>query len=92
MSPKGLGPEKDYAGEGQQHIQKTDQSFHQRGHPTKTRPLTVKDRQSHGDFDFDLTSNSFVRQTSFKAVQGVSSDSSQRKRRRSRSSKKWSES
>jgi hypothetical protein len=25
-SPKGLGPEKDYAGEGQQHIQKTDKN------------------------------------------------------------------
>jgi hypothetical protein len=25
-SPKGLGPEKDYAGEGQQHIQKRDPS------------------------------------------------------------------
>jgi hypothetical protein len=29
-SPKGLGPEKDYAGEGQQHIQKTDPSSRQK--------------------------------------------------------------
>jgi hypothetical protein len=35
---KGLGPEKDCAGEGQQHIQKTDPSSSQRGRPTKTRP------------------------------------------------------
>jgi hypothetical protein len=38
-SVKGLGPEKDYTGEGQQHIQKTDQSSRQRGHPIK-----IKDR------------------------------------------------
>jgi hypothetical protein len=37
-SPKGLGPEKDCAGKGQQHVQKTDPSSHQRGRPTKTRP------------------------------------------------------
>jgi hypothetical protein len=36
-SPKGLRPEKDYAGEGQQHILKTDPSSRQRGRPTKTR-------------------------------------------------------
>jgi hypothetical protein len=41
-SPKGLGPEKDYAGEGQQHIQKTDLSSRQRGRPTKTRPWLSK--------------------------------------------------
>jgi hypothetical protein len=35
---KGRGPEKDYAGKGQQHIQKTDASSRQRGRPTKTRP------------------------------------------------------
>jgi hypothetical protein len=35
---KGLGLEKDYAGEGQQHILKTDPSSRQRGRPTKTRP------------------------------------------------------
>jgi hypothetical protein len=35
---KGLGPEKDYTGEGQQHIQKTDLSSRQRGRPRKTRP------------------------------------------------------
>jgi hypothetical protein len=32
------GHDKDYAGEGQQHIQKTDPSSRQRGRPTKTRP------------------------------------------------------
>jgi hypothetical protein len=32
---KGLGPEKDCAGEGQQHIQMTDPSSRQRGRPTK---------------------------------------------------------
>jgi hypothetical protein len=36
--PKGLGAERDYAGEGQQHIKKTDPSSCQRGRPTKTRP------------------------------------------------------
>jgi hypothetical protein len=35
---KGLGPEKDCAGEDQQHIQKTDPFSRQRGRPTKTRP------------------------------------------------------
>jgi hypothetical protein len=34
----GLGPEKVYAGWGEQHIQKTDPSSHQRGRSTKTRP------------------------------------------------------
>jgi hypothetical protein len=33
-----LGPERDCAGEDQQHIQKTDPSSRQRGRPTKTRP------------------------------------------------------
>jgi hypothetical protein len=37
-SSKGLGPEKDCAGKGQQRIQKTDPSSRQRGRPTKTRP------------------------------------------------------
>jgi hypothetical protein len=37
-SLKGLGSEKDCAGEGKQHIQKTDPSSRQRGRPTKTRP------------------------------------------------------
>jgi hypothetical protein len=32
-SAKGLGPKKDYAGEGQQQIQNTDPSSHQRGCP-----------------------------------------------------------
>jgi hypothetical protein len=36
--PKGLGSEKDCAGEGQQHIQKKDPSSRQRGRPTKTKP------------------------------------------------------
>jgi hypothetical protein len=35
-SPKGLGPEKYYAGEDRQHIQKTDPSYCQRGLPRKT--------------------------------------------------------
>jgi hypothetical protein len=38
MSLKGLGPEKDYADEGQQHIKKTDPSSRERGRPKKTRP------------------------------------------------------
>jgi hypothetical protein len=37
-NPKGLGPEKDYTGEGQQHVKKTVSSSLQRGRPTKTRP------------------------------------------------------
>jgi hypothetical protein len=37
-SPKGLGPEKDYVGEDQQHIKKIDPSSRQRERPTKTRP------------------------------------------------------
>jgi hypothetical protein len=32
-SPKGLGPKKDYAGECEQHIQKSDPSSPQRGRP-----------------------------------------------------------
>jgi hypothetical protein len=35
MSPKELGPKKDYAGEDQQHIQKKNPSSRQRGRPTK---------------------------------------------------------
>jgi hypothetical protein len=35
---KGLGPKKDCAGEGQQHIQKTDPSSRQRERPTSTNP------------------------------------------------------
>jgi hypothetical protein len=34
-SSKGLGPEKDGPGKGQQHTQKTDLSSRQRGRPTK---------------------------------------------------------
>jgi hypothetical protein len=36
-SPKGLGPQKDCAGKGQRHIQKTDPSSRQRGRPTESR-------------------------------------------------------
>jgi hypothetical protein len=36
-SPKRLGPEKDYAGEGQQHIQKTERA------PHKNKIVTVKE-------------------------------------------------
>jgi hypothetical protein len=43
-SPKGLGPEKDYAGEVQQHIEKTDPSSRQRGRPTKRRRVTIKEQ------------------------------------------------
>jgi hypothetical protein len=41
-SPKGLGPDKDCSGTGQQHIQKTDPSSRQRGRPTKNKTVTVK--------------------------------------------------
>jgi hypothetical protein len=34
-SPKGLGPKEDYAGDDQQHIQKTDPSSRQSGRTTK---------------------------------------------------------
>jgi hypothetical protein len=40
-SPKGLGPEKDCAGKGQQHIQKTDPISRQRGCPQE------QDRNCH---------------------------------------------
>jgi hypothetical protein len=39
-SPLGLGPEKDYAGEGQQHIQKPDPSERA---PHKNKTITVKE-------------------------------------------------
>jgi hypothetical protein len=39
---KGLGPEKDCASKGQQHVQKTDPSSRQRGRPTKNKTVTVK--------------------------------------------------
>jgi hypothetical protein len=42
-SPKGFGPEKDYIGEGQQHIQKTDPSSRQKGAPQKNKTITVKE-------------------------------------------------
>jgi hypothetical protein len=41
-SPKGLGPKKDFAGECQQHIQKTDPSSRQRA-PHKNRAVIIKD-------------------------------------------------
>jgi hypothetical protein len=67
-SPKGLGPEKDCAGNGQQHVQMTDPSFHQRGRPTKKQDRdcqtvisgherltdSLSHRQSQCDFDFDF--------------------------------------
>jgi hypothetical protein len=37
--PKGLEPEKDYAGKAQQHIKKTDPSSRQRGRPTETKSI-----------------------------------------------------
>jgi hypothetical protein len=42
-SPKGLGPEKDYVGEGQLHIQKTDPSSRQRGRPRWGSTLRLTD-------------------------------------------------
>jgi hypothetical protein len=41
-SPKGVGSDKDYAGEGQQHIQKTNPSSRQKGRHTK-KTVTVKE-------------------------------------------------
>jgi hypothetical protein len=38
---KGLGPEKDCAGKGQQHIQNTNPSSRQRGRPTKNKTVIV---------------------------------------------------
>jgi hypothetical protein len=61
-SPKGLVPEKDNAGEGQQHIEETDSSSRQRGRPGKqdrnsqgvmglgTKTYWLTDRQSQCDF------------------------------------------
>jgi hypothetical protein len=40
--PKGLGPEKDSVGKGQQHVQITDPSSCQRGRNTKDKTVTVK--------------------------------------------------
>jgi hypothetical protein len=40
-SPKGLGPEKDYAGEGQQYIQKAPVLSSERA-PRKNKTMTVK--------------------------------------------------
>jgi hypothetical protein len=38
VSPAGLGPEDDSAGEGQQQLSTTDPASRQRGHPTSTNP------------------------------------------------------
>jgi hypothetical protein len=37
------GHDSHYAGEGQQHIQKTDPSSHQRGRPHKNKTATTKE-------------------------------------------------
>jgi hypothetical protein len=41
-NPKGLGPEKDYAGESQRLIRKTDPSSRKKGRPQKAKTVTVK--------------------------------------------------
>jgi hypothetical protein len=41
---QGLGPEKYYGGEGQQHVEKTDLSSRQRGRLTKTRQLSKNNK------------------------------------------------
>jgi hypothetical protein len=46
-SPMGLRPKKDYAGECQQHIQKSDTSSRQRGRP-QNRAVIVKDKLISG--------------------------------------------
>jgi hypothetical protein len=43
MSTKGLRPDKDYAGEGEQHMRKTDATSRQRGRPHKNKTVTVKE-------------------------------------------------
>jgi hypothetical protein len=40
-SPKGLGPEKDYTGEGQQHIQKDRPVLSSQMAPHKNKTVTV---------------------------------------------------
>jgi hypothetical protein len=40
-SPKGLGPEEDCAGKGQQHIQKTDPDLSSERTPQKNKTVTV---------------------------------------------------
>jgi hypothetical protein len=40
-SPKGLGPVKDCAGKGQQHIQKTDLNLSSERAPHKNKTVTV---------------------------------------------------
>jgi hypothetical protein len=41
-SPKGLGPEKDCPGKGQQHIQKTDPLLSSEKAPHENKTVTVK--------------------------------------------------
>jgi hypothetical protein len=43
MSPKGLGPKKDYTAEGQQHIQKARLVFSSERAPYGNRTVIVKD-------------------------------------------------
>jgi hypothetical protein len=51
-SPKEFGPEKDFAGKVQQHIQKKGLSSRQRGRPTKTRPqLSISGHESQMGLD-----------------------------------------
>jgi hypothetical protein len=40
-SPTGLGPENDYASEGQQQLKTTDPSSRQRERPTSTNPQLI---------------------------------------------------
>jgi hypothetical protein len=42
-SPKGFGPEKEYAGEDQQHIQKIDPDLSSERAPLKNKTVTVKE-------------------------------------------------
>jgi hypothetical protein len=44
-STKGLGPEKVCPGKGQQHMEKTDPSSCQKGHPTKNKTIFINVRQ-----------------------------------------------
>jgi hypothetical protein len=44
-SPKGLGPDNDCAGEGQQQLQTTDPSSRQRERPTSTNPQLSESNQ-----------------------------------------------
>jgi hypothetical protein len=44
ISPVGLGPENDSAGDGHQRLETTHWSSHQRGRPTSTNPQLSADR------------------------------------------------